>query len=296
MPHEIPFFDQLPDARERLARARILYTDLDGTLLGAGGSLLRDGAGTPTLDGATAVVEVNSAGLPVVITSGRNVKQLTEVSRLLGWRDFIAEVGTIRSYDNGARRIYDLGVWPDGALEAGETPFTAIERAGAVALLQARYPGLVEYHDPWHRDREVTHMLRGKLPIEEAQALLDTLPLPVTIVDNGIIRPLSHGLQAMPEIHAIHLVPSGASKERAIAADLAERGFTRDQALAIGDGTADIGMADAVGLMVCVRNGLDDPTLLAAAVRHTNIAATRGARGEGWRELVGAWIAARRAN
>ena len=294
MPHEIPFFDRLPDITERLASVRVLYTDLDGTLLGAGGSLLRDGAGTPTLDGASAVVEVNAAGLPVVITSGRNVKQLTEVSRLLGWRDFIAEVGSIRSYDNGARRVYDLGDWPADALQEGETPFAAIERTGAVALLRERYPGLVEYHDPWHRDREVTHMLRGKLPIGEAQRMLDTLPLPVTIVDNGIIRPQVHGLRDVPEIHAIHLVPSGASKERAIAADLAERGFTRDQALAIGDGAADIGMADVVGLMVCVRNGLDDPTLLSAAATRSNVAAARGARGNGWRELVGTWIDARR--
>jgi hydroxymethylpyrimidine pyrophosphatase-like HAD family hydrolase len=296
MPDGIPFLDQVPDATERLAKARILYTDLDGTLLGAGGSLLRDGQGTTTLDGADAVAAVNTAGLPVVITSGRNVKQLTEVSRLLGWRDFIAEVGGIRGYDNGARRVCDLGTWPADALQADETPYMAIERMGAVALLRARYPGLVEYHDPWHRDREVTHILRGKLPILEAQALVDALPLPVTIIDNGIIRPRLHGLRGVDQIHAIHLVPTGVSKQGAIAADLADRGFTRDQALAIGDGAADIGMAEAVGLMVCVRNGLDDPTLLAAAERHANVAATHGERGNGWGELVRAWTAALRAS
>lgn len=292
MPHEIPFLDQVPDLAARLGDARILYTDLDGTLLGPGGSLVRDSAGAPTMDGASAVVEVNRAGLPVVITSGRNARQLNEVSRMLGWRDFIAEVGCVRSYANGRRQIRDLGVWPADALLPGETPYQAIERVGAVALLQERFPGLVEYHDPWHRDREVTHMLRGKLPIAEAQELLDSLPLPVSIVDNGIIHPPSHGLAGVTEVHAIHLVPSGVSKQRAISRDLTDRGLERHQAIAIGDGAADIAMAESVGLMVCVSNGLDDPTLLAAAARNHNIAATRGARGTGWRELIEAWIAA----
>jgi hypothetical protein len=292
MPHEIPFLDQVPDLAARLGDARILYTDLDGTLLGPGGSLVRDSAGAPTMDGASAVVEVNRAELPVVITSGRSAKQLNEVSRMLGWRDFIAEVGCVRSYANARRQVRDLGIWPADALLPGETPYQAIERVGAVALLQERFPGLVEYHDPWHRDREVTHMLRGKLPIAEAQELLDSLPLPVSIVDNGIIHPPSHGLAGVTEVHAIHLVPSGVSKQRAIFEDLTDRGLERHQAIATGDGAADVAMAESVGLMVCVSNGLDDPTLLAAASRHHNIAATRGARGTGWRELIEAWIAA----
>jgi phosphoglycolate phosphatase-like HAD superfamily hydrolase len=292
MPKAVPFIDTVPELRSRLARAKVLYTDLDGTLLGRGASLLKDGAGQPSLDAATAVTELNRAGLKVVICSGRNARQLMEVSRLLGWDDFIAELGCVRSYGRGARKVYDIGEWPADATLAGETPYEAIVRVGALDLLREAYPGLIEYHDPWHVDREVTHVLRGNVPVAEAQALLDTLPLAVSLVDNGIIHPPRHTLVGVEEVHAYHLVPAGVSKPRAILADLAEHGLTRDEAIAIGDSAADVAMADAAGLMVVVRNGLDDPVLAAHALARADgeVAATRSSHGAGWRELAEAWL------
>lgn len=292
---DVPRIDELPDVRERLARARVLYTDLDGTLLGRGACLLKDGSGAPSLDAAVAVTRLNAAGLRVVITSGRNAKQLLEVSRLLGFDDFIAELGCVRRYREGGRKVYDTGDWPDGILLEGETPYDAIVRAGALDRLQERFPGLIEYHDPWHADREVTHVLRGNVPLADAQAVLDALPMPVTLVDNGIIHPPRHTLVGVEEVHAFHLVPTGVSKQRAVAADMAERGLTRDEAIAVGDSAADEGMADAVGLTVFVANGLEDPVLLARARDRApgRLAATRGSFGTGWRELADAWLEAR---
>jgi len=294
VPNAIPFLEEMPGASALLASAHTLFTDLDGTLLGRGASILTDGDGAPNLDAVTAITRLNAAGLRVVMTSGRNARQLREGSRLLGWTDFIAELGCIRSYDRGARVVYDTGVWPEDATLLGETPYEAIVRVGAVALLMERFPGLVEYHDPWHLDREVTHVLRGNLPVAEAQAVLDTLPLPVTIVDNGIIHPPRHHLSC-DEIHAIHLVPTGTSKDRAIAQYLGDRGSSRSEALAIGDSAADVAMAEATALMVCVRNGLDDPRLIERARGRADVCATRGTFGSGWAELADAWLAAARS-
>jgi hypothetical protein len=226
------------------------------------------------------------------MVSGRNARQLREGSRLLGWSDFIGELGCVRSYDRGARVVYDTGVWSEDATLLGETPYQAIVRVGAVTLLMEAFPGLIEYHDPWHLDREVTHMLRGNVDVAEAQALLDTLPLPVTIVDNGIIHPPRHHLTC-DEIHAIHLVPTGASKRRGIERYLSDRGASRYEALAIGDSATDVEMAEATGLMVCVRNGLDDPYLLEQARGRADVCATRATFGSGWAELADAWLRAR---
>lgn len=295
MPDTIPFIDSLPDLRERLAHVRVLYTDLDGTLLGRGACLLADGSGAPSLDAATAITRLNTAGLSVVITSGRNAKQLMEVTRLVGWNDFIAELGTIRSYGRGARKMYDTADWDGVPLEDGETPYQAIVRMGALDALRERFPGLIEYHDPWHVDREVTHVLRGNVPLAEAQSVLDGLPLRVTLIDNGVIHPPRHTLTGVEQVHAYHLVPSGSSKERAVADDIAERGLAPDETVAIGDSAADVAMAEVVGLMVIVANGLDDPALLERASTHPNVAATRGSHGTGWCELAASWLAARGA-
>jgi hypothetical protein len=293
-PLTLPWLETSPEAARALERAQILYTDIDGTLLGRGACLLADGEGRPNLDAATAIAALNGAGLPVVIVSGRNAKQLREMTRLLGWPDFIGELGCVRSYGRGERLEYDTGVWPADATLPGETPYEAIVRIGAVDALRGHFPGLIEYHDPWHLDREVTHILRGNVPIPEAQELLDTLPLPVTIVDNGIIHPLKHGLVGVTQIHAIHLVPTGTSKHRAVTLDLAERGLAGAKALAIGDSGADVAMAAVVGTMAVVSNGLQDPVLLARAANFENVVATHASHGSGWAELADAWLAARR--
>jgi hydroxymethylpyrimidine pyrophosphatase-like HAD family hydrolase len=289
---EIPFLDEMPDLQARLAGVETLYTDMDGTLLGRGASIVTDGEGRPTLETVAAVVALNAARLRVVMTSGRNARQLREASRLLGWTDFIGELGCVRSYDRGKRVVYDTGDWGPGSVLPGETPYDAIVRVGAVDLLRERFPGQIEYHDPWHLDREVTHVLRGNVPIAEAQAALDELPLRVRIIDNGIIHPPRHNL-ICTEIHAIHLVPAGSSKRHAIAADLLDKGLLREQTVAIGDSAADVEMGDVTGLMVCVRNGLDDPALLTRARGRAGIAATRATFGAGWAELAHAWLEAK---
>ena len=137
-------------------------------------------------------------------------------------------------------------------------------------------------------------MLRGSLDVAAAQAVLGEFELPIDIVDNGIIRPLSTGLSAdISEVHAYHLIPAGVSKAGAVASDLARRGLAREQAAAIGDSASDVEMADVVALGVLVANALHDERVRDAAATRTNVYATWGERGDGWAEFVGTWLAAR---
>ncbi|MCX8007334.1 MAG: HAD hydrolase family protein [Coriobacteriia bacterium] len=279
--------------RARLACARVLFTDVDGTLVGPGGVLLADAEGRPSARTAEAIVQVNRAGLPVVITTGRNRMQTAEISRLLGWGAFIAELGCVVQFDRSEEPVFLAGDWPDDVLLPGETPWQAIVRAGALDALTAAFPGRIEEHAPWHVDRVATHVLRGNVDVAAAQHVLDGLPLQIRIIDNGIIRPPRHTLIGVEEIHAYHLVPRGASKTRAIGLVLERLGLDRDQALAIGDSASDVEMADAVGVLVLVANALDDRRVLEAASGRRNVVVTRGRRGEGWAELAEAWLAVR---
>lgn len=276
-----------------LARARILFTDVDGTLVGPGGTLLADADGRPSTRTAEAVVAVNRAALPVVITTGRNRMQTAEISRLVGWRAFIAELGCVVQFDRSEEPALLAGDWPSDALMPGETPWQAIMRAGALDALSQAFPGRIEEHAPWHVDRYATHVLRGNVDVHEAQRLLDELPLPIDIVDNGVIRPPRHTLVDVEEIHAYHLVPRGASKTRAIRLVLDRFGLDSEHALAIGDSASDVEMADAVALFVLVANALDDERVRKAVSGRDNVAVTRGRRGGGWAELASAWLEAR---
>ena len=79
---------------------RCLYLDLDGTLLGRGGSLLHDGEGAVTIEGVRAVQACLRAGVEVVLISGRGRAQVEEDARLLGQSSFDVRGGRVR----GARR------------------------------------------------------------------------------------------------------------------------------------------------------------------------------------------------
>ena len=113
MAHEVPYLDESTARLHALCQARILYTDLDGTLLARGGSVLADAEGEPSARVAEAIVAANRNGIAIVPVSGRGRIQLIELTRLLGWRSFIAEAGgvTVRETDEGAETILNIGQW-----------------------------------------------------------------------------------------------------------------------------------------------------------------------------------------
>ncbi len=95
------------------------------------------------------------------------------------------------------------------------------------------------------------------------------------------------------EIHIYHLLPRGVNKAQAVAADMVARGISRDEAIAAGDSIADLRMAEAVGLMTLVANGLDSSVTADAAERLDNLVVTEQRQGHGWAELAQAWLSAR---
>ncbi|MRR13431.1 hypothetical protein EG835_13480, partial [bacterium] len=66
MSASVPYLDEHPRAAELLAGASVLYTDLDGTLVARGGSVLTDAGGAPSTVVAEAIVALSRAGLTVV--------------------------------------------------------------------------------------------------------------------------------------------------------------------------------------------------------------------------------------
>ena len=150
-----------------MPRLRCAYLDLDGTLLGRGASLMHDGEGRPTLLGARAIEACLRADVEVVLVSGRRAVQLAEDSRLLGQRAYVFEAGAGLVVDGET-------MWATGDFnpDVDTTIHDQITASGAPALLLEHFAGRLEYHDPWHRDREVSHLFRGLVDAFEADELL----------------------------------------------------------------------------------------------------------------------------
>ncbi len=262
---------------------RCVYTDLDGTLLGQGASLFRDGDGAFTLLPARALEACHRAEVEVVIKSGRRKAQVMEDARLLGQTSYIYEVGAGLVID-GEETFLTGELQPSD----GQTVHALIEQTGAPALLLSRYSGRLEHHAPWHLDRDVSHLFRGLVDAGEANELLEAEGLgALRLVDNGAIgaRETTLELDGLP--HAYHLVPREASKANAVARHMRARGYAAADCMAVGDSREDLDVAPAVGRFFLVANALaKDPDLRETIAAYGNVRVTEASNGDGFYEAV----------
>lgn len=258
---------------------RVVYTDLDGTLLGPGGSLFAATDGGVTPRAADALAAMHEAGVEPVPMSGRTVAQVREVARLLGARDFVAEFGGVISYDHGQE------VDRRGRRAAGEDPVAAMASTGAAGLLLDSFAGRLEPHAPWaFEGREATMLFRGLVDPAEARELLERSGYGwLDLHDNGVIPRRFPGLD-VPEVHAYHLVPAGVDKASAVEAHMARRALRREQCVAVGDSPSDVAVAPHVGAVFVVANGA--AAVEAAGPAPDNAYVTGGSRGDGFAEAV----------
>ena len=260
---------------------RCVYTDLDGTLLGHQGSLFRDSEGEFSLLQARGLEACHRAGVEVVIMSGRRETQVASDSRLMGQTSYIYEAGCAVVID-GERTLLTGNWLPDD----DGTPAEKMLATGIPELLFDRFQNRLEWHHPWHRERQLSHLFRGRVEVEEANALLaEQGHEDLRFLDNGAIARPMEGIDG--PAHAYHLVPGGASKAKAVSFHMGARGYPPEQCIAVGDSLEDLDAASQVGRFFVVANGPErDQALREALPRFANATVTEGRMGDGFYEAV----------
>src|SRR5687767_15027120 len=135
---------------------RCVYTDLDGTMLGQGASLLRDAEGNFSTLAIRALEACHRAGVEVVIKSGRRKAQVYEDARLIGQPAYVYEMGC--GLVDGPEEVFLTG---DLRPTEVRSVYEQVEATGAPRLLLETFRGRLEYHTPWHLDRQFSHLFRG---------------------------------------------------------------------------------------------------------------------------------------
>src|SRR5919206_2813512 len=93
--------------------ARVVYTDLDGTMVGPRGSFWHTAGRELTDDPAAALLELHRAGVALVLVSGRTFEQVVEAARIFAADGAIAELGATVAWDVG-RGVHRLtGALPE---------------------------------------------------------------------------------------------------------------------------------------------------------------------------------------
>jgi hypothetical protein len=271
---------------------RCLYVDLDGTLLGPGGALLRGADGRFSALGIRALEACWRAGVEVVLYSGRRQSSVFQGARLLGCSSYIFELGCGLVVDGELEWLTD-GLVPSA--ERGSI-YDQIDASGAPALLLSRFAGRLEYHTPWSTDREVSHLFRGSVDLDEVAALLAGARLGwLRLVDNGVVRAHSEQMPGLPVVHAYHLVPAAASKARAVARHMRARRYSISDCIAVGDSREDMDAASVVDQFWLVANALErDPTLEGEASARAGVRIATEGYGAGVYEAVVTTLAAGR--
>jgi phosphoglycolate phosphatase len=260
---------------------RCVYTDLDGTLLGRYGSLFRDSEGGFSMLQARALEACHRAGTEVVIKSGRRESSVLEDAKLIGSTSYICEVGALVVIDGERTELV-------GEIETdpGKTLAETMVERGIPDELFERFPGRLEWHNPWHRQRELSLLFRGKVDVEEANRLLaERGHTGIRLIDNGAIFAPMDGVEG--PAHAYHLLPEEASKARAVAFHMRARGYAPEECIAIGDSIEDLNVSDVVGRFFVPANGPErDPALREAIAGRPNVTVTEGRMGEGVYEAI----------
>ncbi len=268
---------------KRDSRVEVVYADLDGTILGPGGSLFAADGGATTLRAASALAALRDAGVELVVMSGRT-RRSAEVARALGASAYIAELGAflIEWPAEGPEEVVENF----GAFRGNGSPAEAIKRNGSAALLLERFPGRLKPVAPW---AEASVLFQGHVDTADADALLEGAGFGwLSFEDNGRLRRTYEDLD-VSEVHAYHLLPRGVSKASGIRLHLQRRGVDPSHAAGIGDSLADLLVTGEVGTFFLVANGLEH--LPEGTLLPENASVTLAGRGEGFAEAVEAILA-----
>ncbi len=282
-----------------MSSIRVVYSDLDGTMVGPHGCFFRAEDGALTSAPAAALLDLLAADIALVLVSGRTRPQLLEAAAIFGADGYIAEMGSVIGWDRGRASEVLRGAMP---ARYEESAAAVAEESGLIAELFDFCAGRLDYHAPWHLGHEADVMLRGQVDVAEVDRWLARRGFGwLRLRDNGVLPPFPNpspdpspdpeSAPADRPVHVYHLLPDGITKGLAVGRDLARRGLRPAQALGIGDSASDLEMAPYVRELWLTANGAAHPHMADLIATHPNVTVSAGALGLGWASAVRAALA-----
>ena len=96
-------------------------------------------------------------------------------------------------------------------------------------MLLEHYAGRLEYHDPWHRGREISHLFRGQIDAAEADRAAARARATGICGSSTTAACTASPTRSRSSGRGYHLIPAGGSKAAAVARHMRARGLRREQ-------------------------------------------------------------------
>ena len=279
-------YKNFKDYREKLKKEldiRVLYTDLDGTLLNDTGCLIKDFDGKFFYDAVSLFKEIEKKGWDIVLVSGRSRVQLRYNAQLMGLKNFVPELGCEMVYNLGkeVHVTFDREKFDYKITKGGKDLIRIIE------IFKKAFPGKIESYLEWSMGRSYNALFFGDIDIDRANRLLTENGYKgLKLVDNGFSKLVNLDIN-VKHLHIYNLIPKDVDKAAAIRLDRKIRNLEKNNCIALGDSVEDIKMAEEVGAFFLMKNAIDREGGVAEMIeKYDNIYITSKLMNHGWTEIM----------
>ena len=278
------FKDNKKNIKENLKDLKVIYSDLDGTLLNDRGCLIKDHKNDYYFDTVRFLPLAAEKNWDIVLTSGRNKFQLRYNAQMIGLKNYIAELG--------AELVYNLGeevyVTFDRKVVKHDLTYGGKDLIKIIELFKENFPGKIESNMDWSRYRSYNALFFGEINLYEANKLLENEGYKGLIMaDNGILSLVDLDL-SVERLHGYNLMPSGVNKANGIKLDKKIRNFDTHNCIALGDSLEDLKMAAEVEYFFLMQNALGHKDVMLNELRkYNNVFITNDPMNRGWAEVIG---------
>lgn len=278
------FKDYRENIKKELNNLKVIYSDLDGTLLNDKGCLIKDKNNNYFFETVEQLGEIDQRGWDIVLASGRNRMQLRYNAQMIGVKNYIAELGTELVYNLG-EKIYTTF---DTEKIRYDLKYGGKDLLNIVKILKGKFPDKIESNLEWSKYRSNTVLFLGEVDLDLANSLLEEEGYKgLVLVDNGLTS-LERLDIKVDKLHIYNLIPSGVDKSSGIKLDKKLRGFDTENCIALGDSIEDLKMASEVQFFFLMRNAIEHKKeILGELVKYDNVYVTENRMNRGWAEVIG---------
>ncbi len=276
-------FDKYKEKLREELDIKVIYTDMDGTLLNDMGCLIKDEEGIFFYDAIRIFEKIECKGLDLVIVSGRSKLQLRYNAMLMGIKNYIPELGCEMVYDLGreVHITFDKTRYDYDITKGGD------DLVKIIKILKDAFPGRIDSQLEWSIGRSYNALFFGDIDIDTANVLLAENGYEgLELVDNGFSKLVKLDLD-VKHLKIYNLIPKGVDKSSAIKLDRKIRNLGKNNCIALGDSVEDVKMAKEVGAFFLMKNAIDHDSDIAASIKkYDNIFVTEKRMNHGWVEVI----------
>lgn len=277
------FNDYKKVIKEQLNNLKVIYTDLDGTLLNDQGCLVKDVNGKYYVEVVKLLGRVAKRNWDLVLVSGRNRVQLRYNAQLLGARNYIAELGSELVYNLGEKVFvtFDIKKYNYDITNCGKDLINIIN------IFRENFPHKIDSNLDWSKDRAYNALFFGEIDIDDANRVLEKNGYEgLSLVDNGFSKLVKLDLD-VKTLHIYNLIPRGIDKSTAIKLDKKLRNFTAENCIALGDSAEDLKMAKEVKFFFLMNDAIEkDQGILKSLPGFKNVFVAKQKMNRGWVEII----------